>query len=99
MYWFEKHIGDVEPRLNQCGGRGGGCLAPIGGYIAAKESDLVKAHGKEGRRTSRVLKANRFSIDLRTYTRPSTLQLTTSIWDMVHDDSNIMDARNGQFER
>ena len=98
MCWFEKHIGDVEPRLNQCGGRGGGCLAPIGGYIAVKESGLVKVREKEGRRTSRVLKANRFSIDLRTYTRSSTLQLTTSIWDTVHDGSNIMDARNGQFE-
>ena len=53
---------------------------------------------KKGRLTSRVLKANRFSIDLRTYTRPSTLQLTTSIWDTVHDDSNIIDAQRGRFE-
>jgi hypothetical protein len=69
----------------------------LGVALLQGTSDLVKApeEGKKGEHTSRVLKANRFSIDLRTYTRPSTLQLTTSIWDTVHGDSNIIDARRG----
>src|SRR6266850_5495755 len=44
----------------------------------------VRKGKKRNRRTSRVFKAKRFSIDLRTYTRPWKLQGTTSIRSEEH---------------